>query len=127
MLELGGDADVEHAHPRAHGTGDGVDRRASSAEVLDHRRRHLFRPRRDTAGEHAVVSGADHDRGVLGHRWRGLARHPREADAEVLQAPQAPRRLEETPVQVAGSLRRGRVGWLDLLGQLPYAVLERHG
>ena len=44
-LQLRGDADVEHADPRACGPGEGVDRRAPGAEVLDHRRRYLGRPR----------------------------------------------------------------------------------
>jgi hypothetical protein len=30
-------------------------------------------------------------------------------------------------VQFAGPLRRGRVGGVDLLSQLLYPVLERHG
>ena len=125
-LELCGHPDVEGADPRADRAGDGVCSGAPGAEVLDHRRRDLFGPGRDTAGENTVVTGTDHDRGFF-RRWRrNLPSHCREPDAEILQPPEAPRRLgkRQMPLSRSGGCFLIKRSYLP--GQLQHPAFERH-
>ena len=80
-------------HVRGGLAGQHVDRGASGAEVLDHRRGHVLGPGRHALATTPWSAGEHSDSGAHRNRRRARVRDAGQPDGQVLQHTERPRRL----------------------------------